>query len=146
MWNPYHGFVEAGRPLVVLGNLTLSKREVRLGERVTVTLDATNLGGAPATLNLELRVDGKPTASRLIRLEPGSSLAVEFAIDTSDLEEGLHVIEVGGLEAPFRVVRGRWSLEATLAWLAAIAAALLALACALKKARRRRGPAEGTCQ
>ncbi|RLE85081.1 MAG: hypothetical protein DRJ67_09455, partial [Thermoprotei archaeon] len=52
VWGPYHGFAEAGRPLVKLGNLTLSKEVAGLGERVTVTLDAANLGGVPATLSL----------------------------------------------------------------------------------------------
>jgi len=137
VWNPYHGFVEAGRPLVTLGNLTLSKREVGLGERITVTLDVANFGGAPATLSLELRVDEKPVASRLIRLEPGSSSKVEFTIDTSDLGEGLHVIEVGGLKASFKVVHRGWDPVAAFAWLAAVAAASLALAYALRRARRR---------
>ncbi|RLE98210.1 MAG: hypothetical protein DRJ57_03755, partial [Thermoprotei archaeon] len=143
VWDPYHGFAEAGRPLVRLGNLTLSKEVAGLGERVTVTLDAANLGGVPATLSLKLRVDGKPVASRLITLEPRSSLKVEFTIDTSEVGEGLHVIEIGGLKASLKIVRRRWGLAAVFTWLAAAIVIILALIYALKRARRRRGSAGG---
>ncbi|RLF05266.1 MAG: hypothetical protein DRK00_04840 [Thermoprotei archaeon] len=134
VWNPYHGFAEAKRPLVRLANLTLSKEVASLGERVTVSLDVANLGGAPATLSLELRVDGQLVASQQLRLEPGSSTKVEFVINTSEFGEGLHRIEVDGLEASLRVIRGGWSLTALSTWLAVALIAILTLIYALKRA------------
>ena len=134
VWNPYHGFAEAKRPLVRLANLTLSKEVASLGEHVTVSLDAANLGGAPATLSLELRVDGQLVASQQLRLEPGSSTKVEFVINTSEFGEGLHRIEVDGLEASLRVIRGGWSLTALSTWLAVALIAILTLIYALKRA------------
>jgi len=138
-WNPYHGFAEAGLPLVKLGNLTLSKREAYLGERITVTLDAVNLGGGSATLNLKLCIDGKPVSSRLIRLKPGSPLKVEFTIDTGEVGEGLHMIEVNGLKTSLKIMHRKWCLTTVLACLAMAIAVAFALIYVLKWVRFCRG-------
>jgi len=68
-----------GRPAVFsVENLRLSKERVKVGEKVAVRIDVSNVGGEPGQHVLVLKVDNLAVENRVIYVSPGESITVSF--------------------------------------------------------------------
>lgn len=115
-----------------VGNLDIKPDQVRVGQRVTISVQVANTGGLSGEYTLRLNIDGQLESSELITLAPGQSQEVSFSL-TRD-SPGSYRVEIGGLRGSFVVeamptppveVGCRWWLIVII--LAAIAVAAWAL-------------------
>jgi hypothetical protein len=68
-----------GRPAIFsVENLRLSTERVKVGERLTVRVDVSNVGGEPGQHVLILKVDNLAVENRVVYLSPGESITVSF--------------------------------------------------------------------
>ena len=79
--------------------LDINPRQVREGEKVTVTAEVTNDGGVTGTHKLELKIDGRTAAEKEVSVLPGETELVTFEV--VETKAGEHKVEVGGLEDKF---------------------------------------------
>lgn len=83
-------------------NLVIEPGEAKPGQEITISLIVTNIGGAPGTCTLELKVDGEVRSVKSVTLEPGESQVVSFSI-IEDME-GEHIVEIADLSGDFTIV------------------------------------------
>jgi len=86
---------------VVVTDLKVDPATVPLGDTVVITCTVTNTGTVNGSSILYLKVDGVPTATREVFLEPGESAGVSY--DLLAEVEGSHVVAVNGHTASFVV-------------------------------------------
>ena len=89
-------------PEFSVSNLVIVPASVAPGERVTVTVDIENTGGASGDYTVTVMVDGVEVDSETETVAAGSSRTVSFSL-TEDAE-GVHEVEVDGLSGSFTVV------------------------------------------
>lgn len=82
-------------------NLTISPKEVRVGEEVTVSVNVKNIGGAKDTYTVVLKVNGVVEASKDVTLAAGESTVVTFKAKRNIA--GTYRVEVDGLADSFMV-------------------------------------------
>jgi len=61
-----------------VSDLSISPKEVKVGEAVTITFKITNIGGSEGTYTVVLKVDGRVEATQDVRLAAGASTHVTF--------------------------------------------------------------------
>lgn len=85
---------------ITLGDLTVNPFEVNPGEKVTVSVIVTNIGGMVGSY--EVILGGDFMATKTVTLESGESKAVTF--DIIPIELGVYSVSVDGLTGIFSVV------------------------------------------
>jgi PKD repeat protein len=83
-------------------NLSTWPTEIKPGESVTVIVNIANTGEMTGAYSTELKLDGRVEEMKVGTLTAGSRSTVNFNI--TSLQEGTHLIEVGGLINYFSVV------------------------------------------
>jgi hypothetical protein len=84
-----------------LTNLVTSRKEARIGDPVTVSATATNIGDVAGEFSLNLFVNDEKWETKVIQLGDGETTAVEFEVVED--AEGDYVVELGDLSTSFRV-------------------------------------------
>ena len=85
---------------ISLGDLTVNPPEVNPGQKVTVSVIVTNIGGMVGSY--EVILGGDFMATKMVTLEPGESKAVTFEVTPTEL--GMYLVSVDGLTGSFSVV------------------------------------------
>ncbi len=89
--------VKAAPPIppaeISLGDLAVNPPEVNPGEKVTVSVIVTNIGGMVGSY--EVILGGDFMATKMVTLEPGESKAVSFEVTPTEL--GVYSVSVDGL-------------------------------------------------
>jgi len=95
---------EAAPPIppaeIDLGELAINPPEVNPGQKVTISVRVTNLGGQRGSY--EVTLGGDFMATKTVTLEPGESKAVSFQVTPTEL--GAYSVSVDGLTGSFSVV------------------------------------------
>jgi len=102
-----------------LSNLAVSPQMVKINELVTVTVQATNVGGSRGIFPVTLYVQETLTETKQVTINPGETEMVEFKFRPQ--EEGHFTVQIGTLEAELYVVSEApgftgFSLKITGAW------------------------------
>ncbi len=84
-----------------LTNLGISRTEAGIGETITVSALATNIGDVAGELSLEIFVNGEKGETKVIPLDSGETTNVEFEVVED--AEGDYVVKLGGLTTSFRI-------------------------------------------
>jgi len=82
-----------------VSDLSISPREVKAGEAVTITFKITNIGGSEGTYTVALKVDARVEATQDIRLAAGASTHVTFKATEGVV--GTYHVEVNGQTGTF---------------------------------------------
>lgn len=85
-------------PNIILLNLVISPALVEVGQKVIITLTASNTGNAAGGKIIVCQVDSS-TAQQSISLEPGASIEVTF--ETTPAEAKTYTVSVDGLTGSF---------------------------------------------
>jgi len=80
--------------------LSVTPADVGVGESVTVSVDVCNLGEEEGEYAVEIEVDGVIVDGEEVTLEGGASVTLLYDVEG---EEGVHRVDVGGLEGMFTV-------------------------------------------
>ena len=83
-------------------NLVIEPGEAKPGQEITISLIVTNIGGAPGTCTLELKVDGEVRSVKSVDLNPGESEVLSFSIIEG--REGEHIVKIADLRGDFSIV------------------------------------------
>ncbi|MFC1487122.1 CARDB domain-containing protein [Thermoproteota archaeon] len=82
-----------------LSNLVTNRKEAEVGEPITVSISATNIGDANGEFSLELFVNNQERATRTIQLDGGQTSHVQFEIVEN--VEAEYVVKIGTLSTSF---------------------------------------------
>jgi hypothetical protein len=83
-------------------DLSISPREVRPGEKATVSVKVTNMGEASGSYTVELKVAGVTVDSKTITLAGGESTTLMF--EWTGEKAGIYDVDVAGLRGSINVV------------------------------------------
>jgi len=86
-----------------LSALSVTPKEVKPGEEVTVTVTISNVGEESGSRKVEVKLDGVVVDSKTVTLSGGKSTTLTFKLSSE--AEGDHIVEVDGLTATFTVVK-----------------------------------------
>jgi hypothetical protein len=84
-----------------MSDITVSPPEAAPGENVRVSVTLVNQGDLPGDYHFEFFVNDTKLDTRTVHLEGGETLNPEFTV--SQLLEGTHTVDIGGLKASFTV-------------------------------------------
>ncbi len=84
-----------------LTNLVTSRKEARIGDPVTVSATASNIGDVAGEFSLDLFVNDEKRETKVVQLDSGESATVEFEV--AENAEGDYVVALGDLSTSFRV-------------------------------------------
>ena len=84
-----------------LSNLVTNRKEAEVGEPITVSVSATNIGDTNGEFSLELFVNNQERATRTIQLDGGKTSRVQFEIVEN--VEAEYVVKIGTLSTSFRI-------------------------------------------
>ena len=84
-----------------LSELSISPKEVKPGEAVTVSVKVSNIGELSGVTTVKVKLDGVVVDSKIVSLDGGASTTVTFTVSTE--VEGTHMVEVDGLIDTFTV-------------------------------------------
>jgi hypothetical protein len=82
-------------------DLTISSKEIQPGEKVTISVKVTNIGGTTGSYTVELKVNGVTVDSKTVTLAGGQSTTVVFEWSAKDA--GNYEIDVAGLKVTVKV-------------------------------------------
>jgi len=85
----------------VLGSLTISPTEVKIGEMVEISILVTNTGGESGSYEVVLKINGGVEATKVVTIVPAQSKSVSFT--TSRDIAGRYLVEVNGISGFFTV-------------------------------------------
>jgi hypothetical protein len=85
-----------------LSNLVTSRREVEIGDSITVSVTAANIGDEAGEFLLELFVNERREETKSIQLDAGETKSVQFEIVEN--VEGEYTAKLGSLTTSFRVI------------------------------------------
>jgi hypothetical protein len=85
-----------------VSNLTINPPQIKLNDKIDVSVDVANTGGKNGDYELELAVDGAVKSSTRATVAAGKSQAVTFTLSGDSV--GKHQVEVAGLVGEFEVV------------------------------------------
>jgi len=120
-----------------ISNLIISPEVISPGGQVMVSVDVTNTGEVSGSYTVELSLDGSPFDNRVVFLEPGQSITVNFTV--SESKPGIHVVSVDGLTGTFEVSEPTNPSETFPTIVAAVALVVAMLSCLLYCIKKRRG-------
>lgn len=86
-----------------VSQLTISPREVKVGEKVDISAVVENVGNAEGTYSVTLKVNGTLVDRKNVTLAPGRSTLVTFTVVED--EPGIYIVELDGLAGEFRVLK-----------------------------------------
>jgi hypothetical protein len=84
-----------------LTNLGISRTEAEVGETITVSATATNIGDEAGDFSLELFVNNEKRETKSIHLDGGETTTVYF--DVVENAEGTYTVKLGDLTTSFKV-------------------------------------------
>ncbi|PVX23936.1 MAG: hypothetical protein CW691_09085 [Candidatus Bathyarchaeum sp.] len=84
-----------------LANLGISRAKAGIGDPVTVSATATNIGDVSGEFSLELLVNDQTRETKLLQLDAGETTTVQF--DVVESAEGDYVVKLGTLTVSFTV-------------------------------------------
>jgi len=84
-----------------LTNLGISRTEAEVGETITVSATATNIGDEAGDFSLELFVNNEKRETRSLQLGSGETKTVQFEVVEN--AEGTYVVKLGTLTTSFRI-------------------------------------------
>jgi len=84
-----------------LTNLVTSRKEARIGDPVTVSATATNIGDLAGEFSLSLFVNDEKRETKVVQLDSGETATVEFEV--AEDAEGDYAVTLGDLTTSFRV-------------------------------------------
>jgi len=82
-------------------NLQVSPVEVTPGEKVTISVQVTNIGREAGSYNVVLKINGSIENTKTVTLGGGESTEVKFKISREN--EGTYTVEIAGLKSSFSV-------------------------------------------
>jgi hypothetical protein len=85
-----------------ISELEVEPLELRIGEKVTISFNATNLDNAHHHYGIIVKIDNRMFATQEISIAPGSTLPMQFAIYLT--ESGEHRVDVNDVVSKFVVV------------------------------------------
>jgi len=100
----------AGAADIRVENLTISPAQVNVGDKVTVSITATNYGTASGSKTITLSVDGT-TSSQTVTLAPSQSQQINFEV-TTDVAK-VYQVSVDGLTGSFKAVAAAYPIVFT---------------------------------
>jgi len=92
-----------------LSNLVTSRKEAQVGESITISVTATNVGDEPGEFALELFVNNQKTETKTVQLDGGEAKSVQFEVVED--AEGDYEVRVGALSASFKVTSEAQSVK-----------------------------------
>jgi len=92
-----------------LTNLVTSRDEAGIGEPITVSVTATNIGNEAGEFSLELFINNQKRETKSIQLEGGKITSVRFEIVENT--EGDYVVKVGTLTTSFKITSEAQSVK-----------------------------------
>jgi len=84
-----------------LTNLVTSRKEARMGDPITVSATATNIGDVAGEFSLNLFVNDVKRETKVVQLGDGETATVEFEV--AEDAEGDYAVKLGDLSTSFRV-------------------------------------------
>jgi hypothetical protein len=87
-----------------LTNLVTSRKEAEVGDPVTVSVTATNIGDEAGEFSLELFVNNQKRETKSIQLDAGKTKSVQFEI--TENAEGEYTVTLGSLTTSFKIISG----------------------------------------
>ncbi|MCZ2807957.1 MAG: hypothetical protein O2V44_01225 [Candidatus Bathyarchaeota archaeon] len=92
-----------------LTNLVTSRKEAEIGDPITVSVTATNIGDEAGEFSLELFVNNQKRETKSIQLDAGKTTSVQFEIVEN--AEGEYVVTLGSLTTSFRITSEAQSVK-----------------------------------
>ncbi|TET26359.1 MAG: hypothetical protein E3J73_04620, partial [Candidatus Bathyarchaeum sp.] len=92
-----------------LTNLVTSRNEAEIGDTITVSVTAANIGDEAGDFSLELFVNNQKRGTKSIQLDGGKTTLVQFEIVEN--AEGEYVVKVGTLTTSFRITSEAQSVK-----------------------------------
>jgi len=92
-----------------LTNLVTSRKEAEIGDAITVSVTATNIGDEAGEFSLELFVNNQKRETKSIQLDGGETTSVQFEIVEN--AEGEYVVKLGSLTTSFRITSEAQSVK-----------------------------------
>ena len=92
-----------------LTNLVTSRKEAAIGDPITVSVTATNIGDEAGEFSLELFVNNQKRETKSIQLDGGETTSVQFEIVEN--AEGEYVVKLGSLTTSFRITSEAQSVK-----------------------------------
>jgi len=92
-----------------LTNLVTSRKEAEIGDPITVSVTATNIGDEAGEFSLELFVNNQKRETKSIQLDGGETTSVQFEIVEN--AEGEYVVKLGSLTTSFRITSEAQSVK-----------------------------------
>ena len=84
-----------------VSNLSISPREVKAGESVTISADIANLGRSSGSYTAILKINSSQVKTKALTLSAGESQVVSFTVVKES--SGTYTVELGGLAGTFTV-------------------------------------------
>ncbi|KXA90186.1 hypothetical protein AKJ61_01190 [candidate division MSBL1 archaeon SCGC-AAA259B11] len=91
---------ESGK--ILIENLSVTPKEVKTGESVTVSIKIKNPGGTEASRTLELKVNGSLEKTKEVMLNPGEESSINFDIQKET--SGSYSVKLGDVTGYFEVI------------------------------------------
>jgi len=85
-----------------LTNIVTSRKEAEVGDPITVSVTATNIGDEAGEFSLELFVNDQKRETKSIQLDAGKTTSVQFEVVEN--VEGEYTIKLGSLTTSFRII------------------------------------------
>lgn len=119
-----------------VSSLSISPREVKPGDVVTIAVNITNMCELEGTYNVSLKIDGRVEATKDVTLAGGASKTVTFTATKN--VAGTYYVEVDGQTGTIRVIEVTSPIEAWLSYggIAIVALSIAAIAVLIIKRRR----------
>ena len=87
-----------------LTNLVTSRKEAEVGDPITVSVTATNIGDEAGEFLLELFLNNQKKETKSIQLDAGKTTSVQFEVVEN--AEGEYTVKLGSLTTSFRITSG----------------------------------------
>jgi hypothetical protein len=84
-----------------LTNLVTNRKEAEVGDHITVSVTATNIGDESGEFSLELFVNNQKRETKTIQLDGGDTTSVQFEVVENT--EGEYAVKLGTLTTSFRI-------------------------------------------
>jgi len=84
-----------------VSDLSISPREVKAGESVTISADIANLGGSSGSYTAILKINSSQVSTKAISLGAGESQVISFTVVKEST--GTYTVELGGLAGTLTV-------------------------------------------
>jgi len=99
-WPWYEAEVPPPYPFLKLYDLNITPKEVQIGNPVSISCTAENIGSETGSKTIELKIGGEVVATREVTLAPGDSEVVSFEV-TPDVAR-TYSVSVDGLHGSFK--------------------------------------------